>query len=294
MLNTAFIGLGTMGFPMAGHLANAGFRVTVYNRTTSKADNWINKYTGYKAETPAQAAAQADMILICAGRDSDVEALMIGSDGILSSARPGTLIIDHTTTSSRLAETMAALCQKHQCHFVDAPVSGGQQGAENGTLSIMCGCDDNLFETVRKVTAPYTRAIVHMGPTGFGQKTKMVNQICIAGLLQGLAEGIHFAQQNGLDTEKVIEVISQGAAGSWQMQNRHKTMLGNEYNHGFALDWMRKDLGICLDQARESNASLPVTALVDQFYAELQNMGCGREDTSALLKRLQRSRNTSI
>jgi 3-hydroxyisobutyrate dehydrogenase-like beta-hydroxyacid dehydrogenase len=287
MINIAFIGLGTMGYPMAGHLADAGFKTTVYNRTKAKADNWLLTYNGTAAETPAQAAAQADIVLICAGRDQDVRDLMLGDKGILSSIQPGKLIIDHTTTSAHLAEELDNACRKRQVRFADAPVSGGQQGAQKGLLSLMVGCDEADFEEIRNVTTPYTKAIDRMGTSGFGQKTKMVNQICIAGLLQGLSEGIHFAQKNGLDVEKVVSVIAQGAAGSWQMQNRHETMIKGEYNHGFALDWMRKDLGICLEQANRSGTSLPVTALVDQFYADLQAMKCGREDTSALLKRLQ-------
>ncbi|MFK4754083.1 NAD(P)-dependent oxidoreductase [Oceanobacter antarcticus] len=293
-MNIAFIGLGTMGFPMAGHLSNAGFNVTVYNRTESKADQWLQQYSGKKAMTPAAAAKGAEVILLCAGRDSDVETLMTGHDGILDGIRQsgqiGHIIIDHTTTSSVLAERMSVTAQQMGCHFVDAPVSGGQQGAINGQLSIMVGCDEQLLDKVITTTAPYTRAIARLGTAGFGQKTKMVNQICIAGLLQGLAEAIHFAQHNNLNIEKVIQVISQGAAGSWQMNNRYQTMLDNDYDHGFAIDWMRKDLGICLDQAKRSGVALPVTELVDQFYAELQLMGEGRSDTSVLLKRLQQQK----
>ena len=287
MKNITFIGLGTMGYSMAGHLSNNGFAVTVYNRTTAKVDTWMQQYQGLRATNPAQAARNADVVMICAGRDADVRDLMLRSDGILAGIPEGALVIDHTTTSALLAEEMSEACQQRNIRFADAPVSGGQQGAEKGQLSLMVGCEEGDFDAVQQATAPYTRAIARLGTAGFGQKTKMVNQICIAGLLQGLSEAIHFANHNGLDVQQVIQVISQGAAGSWQMQNRHQTMIRGEYDHGFALDWMRKDLGICLEQANRSGVSLPVTALVDQFYADLQAMGCGRQDTSALLKRLQ-------
>lgn len=272
---------------MAGHLANSGLDVTVYNRTSAKADIWTQQYKGRSAPTPQQAVANADVVMICAGRDADVRTLITADNGVLAGIKPDAIVIDHTTTSALLAEEMAVACQQKGARFADAPVSGGQQGAQNGQLSLMVGCAEADFDSIRLVTAPYTRAIARLGDAGFGQKTKMVNQICIAGLLQGLSEAINFARHNGLDAEQVISVISQGAAGSWQMQNRHKTMIAGEYDHGFALDWMRKDLGICLEQANRSGVSLPVTALVDQFYADLQAMGCGRQDTSALLKRLE-------
>lgn len=288
MTKMAFIGLGTMGYPMAGHLANAGNQVTVYNRTTSKAEAWASEYPGTASDSIQDAVKDAEAVMICAGRDADVESLMTREDGILSNIQPGTQIIDHTTTSALLAENMAAATSEAGSVFIDAPVSGGEQGAINGQLSVMVGCNEADFDTMKAFTAPYTRSIARMGDVGCGQKAKMVNQICIAGLVQGLSEGLNFAMNNGLDPHQVIDVIQNGAAGSWQMVNRHKTMVADEYDHGFAIDWMRKDLGICLDQANRSGVALPVTALVDQFYAETQQMGGGRWDTSALLKRLQR------
>jgi len=288
MTKMAFIGLGTMGYPMAGHLASAGNTVSVYNRTSSKATSWASEYNGNAVGTLAEAVQDADAVMICAGRDADVDSLMTRDDGILANVRPGTLIIDHTTTSALLAENMAATSAQSGAIFIDAPVSGGEQGAINGQLSVMVGCHETNFEPMKALTAPYTKSIARMGEVGCGQKAKMVNQICIAGLVQGLSEGLNFAMENGLDPHQVIDVIQNGAAGSWQMTNRHKTMVADEYDHGFAIDWMRKDLGICLDQANRSGVALPVTALVDQFYAETQQMGGGRWDTSALLKRLQR------
>jgi len=288
MTKMAFIGLGTMGYPMAGHLANAGNQVSVYNRTTSKATAWADEYNGQAASTLADAVKDADAVMICAGRDADVESLMTRKDGILDNVKPGTLIIDHTTTSALLAENMAEAATNAGAVFIDAPVSGGEQGAINGQLSVMVGCRENDYDTMKNATASYTKSIARMGDVGCGQKAKMVNQICIAGLVQGLSEGLNFAMENGLDPHQVIDVIQNGAAGSWQMVNRHKTMVADEYDHGFAVDWMRKDLGICLDQANRSGVALPVTALVDQFYAETQQMGGARWDTSALLKRLQR------
>lgn len=289
MKSASFIGLGTMGFHMAGHLAKSK-SLTVFNRTTAKADKWKELHKGSVAQSIHQASS-SDVILICAGRDSDVREIVAGPKGILSKASPGTMIIDHTTTSAQLAEQLSDECRKHECTFIDAPVSGGEQGAVNGQLSIMVGCEESEFEQVKAITAPYTKSIAHMGKVGNGQKTKMVNQICIAGLLQGLAEGLNFASRAGLDIDSALTVVSKGAAGSWQMENRSQTMLENHYDHGFALDWMVKDLNICLDEANRNGASLPVTALVTQFYKELQNMGCGREDTSALLKRLQKMSN---
>ncbi len=286
--NLAFIGLGVMGFPMAGHLAQAGHQVTVYNRSREKTQRWLDAHpqqTG--AYTPAEAVEKADLVFLCVGKDQDVEACLSGPKGVLEAVKPGALIIDHTTTSATLAQKMADHCNQQQVDFLDAPVSGGQQGAEKGQLTIMVGGEVAAFERGKPLMATYARAVTHMGATGSGQMTKMVNQICIAGLLQGLAEGLNFAKQAGLDPHKVIEVISQGAAGSWQMQNRHHTMIQGEYEHGFAVDWMRKDLGICLDQARQQGSNLPVTALVDQFYAEVQQLGGGRWDTSSLLKRLE-------
>ncbi len=288
MTMMTFIGLGAMGYSMAGHLKNAGHQVSVYNRTTSKAESWANDYAGIAVPILSDAVKEAEVVMICAGKDTDVDSLMNREHGILDSIRPGTLIIDHTTTSATLAESMSRTAQSVGSHFVDAPVSGGEQGAINGQLSLMVGCDESIYNTVKNFTAPYTKSIARMGSTGAGQKAKMVNQICIAGVLQGLSEGLNFAIENGLDPLQVIDVIQNGAAGSWQMTNRHKTMLDDEYNHGFAVDWMRKDLAICLDQANQSGVSLPLTALVDQFYADVQLMEGGRMDTSSLLKRMQK------
>ena len=287
MTKMAFIGLGTMGFPMAGHLANAGHCMAVYNRTSSKAETWAQDYPGNAATSLEGAVKNAEAVMICAGRDADVESLMTRPDGILANINPGTLIIDHTTTSALLAENMGQAAAAVGAVFIDAPVSGGEQGAINGQLSVMVGCSEFDFEKMKQFTAAYTKSIARMGEVGCGQKAKMVNQICIVGLVQGLSEGLNFAMNNGLDPHQVIDVIQNGAAGSWQMTNRHKTMVADQYEHGFAVDWMRKDLGICLDQANRSGVALPVTALVDQFYSEIQQMGGGRWDTSALLKRLQ-------
>jgi len=282
----AFLGLGVMGYPMAGHLAQAGLDVRVYNRTRAKAADWCKEHGGSHHATPAEAAQGADLVLMCVGNDDDVRDVALGNEGALAALARGTLLVDHTTASSTLAEELDAACHQRGVGFIDAPVSGGQQGAENGALTIMCGGKDDDFDRARPVLSHYGRAVTLMGPAGSGQLTKMVNQICIAGLVQGLSEGLHFAEQAGLDQQRVIEVISQGAAGSWQMENRHATMIADSYDHGFAVDWMRKDLGICLDQARQLKARLPVTALVDQFYADLQSMGGGRWDTSSLLRRL--------
>lgn len=283
----AFIGLGVMGYPMAGHLARSGLNVRVYNRTTAKAEAWSKAFGGSHHPTPAAAAEGADVALMCVGNDDDVRSVSIGPDGVLASLAPGSLLVDHTTASSSLAEELDQVCREHEVSFIDAPVSGGQQGAENGVLTIMCGGEQTAFEHLQPVLQHYGRAVNLMGPAGSGQLTKMVNQICIAGLVQGLAEGLHFAEQAGLDRKHVVEVIRQGAAGSWQMENRHASMINDHYDHGFAVDWMRKDLGICLEQARMLQARLPVTALVDQFYADVQVMGGGRWDTSSLLKRLR-------
>ncbi|MBR9880529.1 MAG: NAD(P)-dependent oxidoreductase [Gammaproteobacteria bacterium] len=283
----AFIGLGVMGYPMAGHLAEAGLTVRVYNRTQSKAEQWCERFDGSHHATPAEAASGADLVLVCVGNDDDVREVTTGPDGVLSTLSQGAILVDHTTASSSLAEELDQACQKQDVGFIDAPVSGGQQGAENGALTIMCGGQEEHFSRARPVLEHYGRAVTLMGGVGAGQLTKMVNQICIAGLVQGLAEGLHFAEQAGLDQERVVEVISQGAAGSWQMENRHATMIRDEYEHGFAVNWMRKDLDICLNQARQLEARLPVTALVDQFYADVQAMGGGRWDTSSLLRRLR-------
>ncbi|MGO2133568.1 MAG: NAD(P)-dependent oxidoreductase [Halomonas sp.] len=282
----AFVGLGVMGYPMAGHLARAGLTLRVYNRSSDKAIHWVSKYGGSHHATPREAAEGADLVLICVGNDDDVRQVTTSEHGALNSMSEGSLLIDHTTASAELAKELESACRERDVGFLDAPVSGGQQGAENGALTIMCGGDNNDFLRAEPVLCHYARALNLMGPVGSGQLTKMVNQICIGGLVQALSEGLHFAEQAGLDQQRVIEVISQGAAGSWQMDNRHATMIAGNYDHGFAVDWMRKDLGICLAQARKLGASLPVTALVDQFYADVQAMGGGRWDTSSLRKRL--------
>ncbi|WP_192036305.1 NAD(P)-dependent oxidoreductase [Halomonas sp. YLGW01] len=284
----AFIGLGVMGYPMAGHLAREGYAVRVYNRTSAKAEAWTKDYPGSHHATPREAAKGADLVLVCVGNDDDVRQVTLGDQGALHGLKEGAALVDHTTASANLARELDSACRAQGVAFLDAPVSGGQQGAENGALTIMCGGEEGDFQRVRQALGVYARALNLLGPAGSGQMTKMVNQICIAGLVQGLAEGLHFAEQAGLDREQAIEVISQGAAGSWQMENRHKTMIEDQYDHGFAVDWMRKDLAICLDQARELDARLPVTALVDQFYGDVQAMGGGRWDTSSLLKRLRR------
>ncbi|MDN6179772.1 MAG: NAD(P)-dependent oxidoreductase [Halomonas subglaciescola] len=283
----AFIGLGVMGGPMAGHLARQGLTLRVYNRTRAKADAWVNEYGGSAHASPQDAAAGADLVLSCVGNDNDVREVITGEHGALAGMSKGAFLVDHTTASADLAEELAAACLQRDIGFLDAPVSGGQQGAINAALTVMCGGNDALFAHLEPIMAHYSRAITLMGPTGSGQLTKMVNQICVAGLVQSLAEGLHFAQQAGLDAHQVVDVLSKGAAGSWQMENRHQTMLAGDYDHGFAVDWMRKDLDICLGQARRLNAALPVTALVDQFYADVQRQGGGRLDTSALLKRLK-------
>ncbi|MCG6657428.1 NAD(P)-dependent oxidoreductase [Halomonas campisalis] len=285
----AFIGLGVMGYPMAGHLARAGLTVRVYNRTAAKAAAWVAEHGGSHHDTPQAAATGADLVLVCVGNDDDVRQVTTGEHGALSGMAVGSLLVDHTTASAGLAEALDAACRERGVGFLDAPVSGGQQGAENGALTIMCGGDDADFAAAEPILSHYAQAVTLMGPAGSGQLTKMVNQICIAGLVQGLAEGLHFAEQAGLDRQRVVDVIAKGAAGSWQMENRHKTMIADEYEHGFAVDWMRKDLGICLEQARRLQARLPVTALVDQFYADVQAMGGGRWDTSSLLRRLRAS-----
>lgn len=284
----AFIGLGAMGFPMAGHLARQGFDVTVYNRTVSKADQWQQRYAGKTAATPADAAAGADVVCLCVGNDDDVRSVTRGEQGALHTLAPGGLLIDHTTTSAELAVELAAACADAGVGFLDAPVSGGQAGAENGALTIMVGGEAEHYERAQPVLDSYARKTRLMGPAGAGQQTKMVNQICIAGLLQGLSEALHFAERSGLDIEAVVEVIGKGAAQSWQMENRHQTMARGEFDFGFAVDWMRKDLGIALRAADDVGASLPVTALVDQFYGDVQRLGGSRWDTSSLIERLRK------
>jgi 3-hydroxyisobutyrate dehydrogenase len=283
MAKVAFVGLGVMGFPMAGHLVKAGHEVTVYNRTASKASEWAGKHKGKTAPTPAEAAKGAEFVITMVGNDDDLRSVVYGDKGALAGMAKGTILIDHTTASAAVAREIEAEAKKKGIGFVDAPVSGGQAGAENGQLGIMCGGDPATFAKAEPVMKVYAKALTLIGPAGSGQLTKMVNQICIAGLLQGLSEGMNFAAKSGLDVDKVLSVITAGAAGSWQMQNRAKTMVDGKFNFGFAVDWMRKDLGICLDEAKRNKARLPVTALVDQFYATVQARGGGRWDTSSLI-----------
>jgi 3-hydroxyisobutyrate dehydrogenase len=286
MAKTAFIGLGVMGYPMAGHLAQAGHEVTVYNRTRAKADKWAAEHGGKAADTPAKAAQGAEFVFCCVGNDDDLRSVTTGPGGAFETVGKDAVFVDNTTASAIVARELHAAAKAKGFHFIDAPVSGGQAGAENGVLTVMCGGDAAAFERAKPIIAAFSRACELLGPSGAGQLTKMVNQICIAGLVQGLSEGLHFAQKAGLDGKAVVEVISKGAAGSWQMENRYKTMLDDHFTHGFAVDWMRKDLGICLAEANGNGASLPVTALVDQFYHDVQKMGGGRWDTSSLIKRL--------
>lgn len=288
MARTAFIGLGVMGFPMAGHLA-ANHEVTVYNRTPAKAEAWVAKHGGKAAPTPAAAADGAEFVFACVGNDDDLRSVTTGPDGAFSTLGRDAVFVDNTTASAAVAQELFAAAREHGAHFIDAPVSGGQAGAENGQLTVMCGGKEAAYARAEPVIMAFAKASRLLGPAGAGQLTKMVNQICIAGLLQGLSEGMHFAQKAGLDGEAVLEVISKGAAGSWQMENRGKTMLADQYDFGFAVDWMRKDLGICLSTANQNGASLPVTALVDQFYKDIQKLGGGRWDTSSLMRRLARS-----
>jgi 3-hydroxyisobutyrate dehydrogenase len=287
MTKLAFIGLGVMGFPMAGHLAAKGHDVCVYNRTASKAADWAKRHGGRTADTPKAAAAEADIVFACVGNDDDLRAVTIGPEGAFAGMRTGSLFVDHTTASAGVARDLDAKAREMSLGFVDAPVSGGQAGAENGALTVMCGGDAADYSRAEPVIAAFAKSCRLMGPSGAGQLTKMVNQICIAGLVEALAEGLHFAGKAGLDAQAVIDVISKGAAQSWQMENRSATMIAGKYDFGFAVDWMRKDLSICLDEARRNGAHLPVTALVDQFYSEVQKAGGGRYDTSSLLKRLE-------
>lgn len=291
-ISIAFIGLGTMGYPMAGHLHNAGHVVTVYNRHSEKAARWVEQYGGKSAPTPAKAANNCEVIFSCVGNDDDLRDVLLGQDGVLSGANEGAIIVDHTTTSAVIAREIMQSCANKGLGFIDAPVSGGQAGAENGRLTAMCGGDPVLFEKTRPLMEAYAHSIKLMGECGAGQLTKMVNQICIAGVVQGLSEGIHFARSAGLDIEAVVDVISKGAAQSWQMENRHETMANGDYDHGFAVKWMRKDLGYVLQEARKNGSHLPVTALVDQFYSEVEAAGGARWDTSSLLARLETSRKT--
>jgi 3-hydroxyisobutyrate dehydrogenase len=282
----AFLGLGVMGHPMAGHLADAGHTVTVYNRTAAKASAWASSYKGSSAGTPREAAAAADIVFACVGNDADLRSVVLGVDGAFAGMKPGAVFVDHTTASAEIARELHTLARQRGLHFVDAPVSGGQAGAVNGALTVMCGGDAEAFETMKPVAMAFARAVTLVGASGAGQLAKMVNQVCIAGLVQGLAEGIAFGQRAGLDMKLVLEVIGKGAAQSWQMDNRGKTMVDDKFDFGFAVDWMRKDLGLVLDEARHNGARLPVTALVDQFYADVQTLGGQRWDTSSLIRRL--------
>jgi 3-hydroxyisobutyrate dehydrogenase len=289
MAKVAFLGLGVMGYPMAGHLKNkGGHEVTVYNRTAAKAEQWVKQYGGKSAATPKAASQGQDLVMCCVGNDNDLREVTLGRDGAFQAMGKGTIFVDHTTASAEIARELFDAAKKSGFDFVDAPVSGGQAGAENGVLTVMCGGEEAVFNKAKPVIDAYARACNLMGAPGSGQLAKMCNQICIAGLVQGLSEALHFAMKAGLDTEKLIATISKGAAQSWQMENRYKTMVAGKFDHGFAVDWMRKDLSICLGEARKNGASLPVTALVDQFYAEVQKMGGKRWDTSALLARLER------
>ena len=289
MAKVAFIGLGVMGYPMAGHLKEkGGHDVTVYNRTAARAEAWVEKFGGKSAATPADAARDADFVFTCVGNDDDLRSVVTGETGAIAGMKSGAVLIDNTTASAEVARELAEAAKAKGIDFIDAPVSGGQAGAENGVLTVMCGGGEAVFDKARPVIEAYARMVGLMGPVGAGQLTKMINQICIAGLVQGLSEGIHFGKKAGLDIEKVVEVISKGAAGSWQMENRHKTMNEGRYDFGFAVDWMRKDLGIVLSEARRNGAKLPVTALVDQFYGDVQAIGGNRWDTSSLLARLEK------
>jgi len=289
-MKVAFIGLGVMGYPMAGHLQKGGHEVTVYNRSPAKAQQWQAEYGGHTAATPAAAAKDQDIVFCCVGRDSDLREVTLGADGAFSAMKKGALFVDHTTASASIARELAGEAEKRGFDFVDAPVSGGQAGAVNGKLGIMCGGSESAYARAEPVMAVYTKLAKRLGPAGSGQLTKMANQICIAGIVQGMAEAFSLARAAGLDMEAVVEVISKGAAQSWQMENRYKTMNAGEYNHGFAVEWMRKDLAIALDEARKQGASLPMTAMVDQFYAEVENLGGKRWDTSSLFVRQETAR----
>jgi 3-hydroxyisobutyrate dehydrogenase-like beta-hydroxyacid dehydrogenase len=278
-----FVGLGVMGYPMAGHLKNNNFEVTVFNRTREKSDDWVKKYQGLAETTPGKASQNSEIVFICVGRDDDLREVMEGHDGIINSVKENTIIVDHTTTSANIAKEYSNICKSRKLHFLDAPISGGQAGAENGQLSIMIGGEESPFEEVKPVLASYGKAIELIGPSGSGQLTKMINQICIAGLVQGLSEALAFGKKSNLDMEKVLKVISKGAAQSWQMENRYKTMLDGKFNFGFAVDWMRKDLSICFDESKKNGSKLPITEIIDKYYAEIQSTGGNRFDTSSLM-----------
>lgn len=285
--SVAFVGLGVMGHPMAGHLAQAGHTVTVYNRTATKAAEWVQTFGGRHAATPREAAQGAQLVFVCVGNDDDLRSVMLGADGVLAGVKTGAKVVDHTTASADIAREMHAVAKQLGVAFIDAPVSGGQAGAQNGALTVMCGGDQAAFDAVRSVGMAFSKAFTRMGESGAGQLTKMVNQVCIAGLVQGLSEAIAFGQKAGLDMHLALDVIGKGAAQSWQLDNRGKTMVDDQFNFGFAVDWMRKDLGLVLEEARRIQARMPVTALVDQFYADVQAMGGNRLDTSSLIKRLR-------
>ena len=288
MAKVAFLGLGVMGYPMAGHLRKKGHDVTVHNRTAARAEKWVEEFGGRSVRSPLEAAKGQEFVFACVGNDADLREVTTGSRGALECLERGAIFVDHTTASAEIARELHVAAQGRGAGFIDAPVSGGQAGAENAALSVMCGGTEADFDRARAVIGSYARACRLMGPAGSGQITKMVNQICIAGLLQGLAEGLHFAKRAGLDPNGAVDIISKGAAQSWQMDNRHKTMSEGKFDFGFAVNWMRKDLALCLDEARRNGATLPVTALVDQFYAEVQKMGGARWDTSSLIARLER------
>lgn len=287
MSKVAFVGLGVMGFPMAGHLKQAGHDVTVYNRTAARAEEWVGAYGGQSAPTPRAAAEDCEVVFVCVGNDAHVRSVVLGDDGALTGLPAGSVLVDHSTVSAKIAREIADVADHSGVGFVDAPVSGGEAGAKNGQLAIMCGGALEHFEKAKPVMSAYAKATVRFGEAGAGQLTKMVNQICIAGLVQALSEGLHFAQVAGLDAKQVADLIANGAAGSWQLENRAETMIDDVFDYGFAVDWMRKDLNIALDQARDMGATLPVAALVDQFYGDVQALGGGRWDTSSLIKRLR-------
>ena len=288
MARVGFIGLGVMGFPMAGHLATNGHEVTVYNRTKSKADNWRKVYNGQVAETPGDLARNCELVFCCVGNDNDLKSVTLGKSGAFENMGESTIFVDHSTVSAKVSQELSTIAKQKHFNFIDAPVSGGQVGAEKGVLTVMCGGDADSFKSIEALVKCYAKSCMLMGGNGSGQLTKMVNQICIAGILQGLSEGLLFSENAGLNSELVLEVISKGAAGSWQMDNRGNTMVNNEFEFGFAVDWMRKDLGICLDEANRTKTSLPMTSLIDQYYKDVQRMGGGRWDTSSLIARLRK------
>ena len=285
MSKVAFIGLGVMGYPMAGHLSKH-YDTTVYNRTTEKSKKWIGSYNGKMALSITNTVKEADFVFCCLGNDNDLRSVLLGQEGVINSMKKGSILVDHTTCSAKVSKEIAVIANNSKIKFMDAPVSGGQIGAENGQLTIMCGGDEETYDKIESIISCYSKFSSLMGPIGSGQLTKMVNQICIAGLVQGLAEGLNFSKKANLDGKKVLDVISKGAAGSWQMENRGETMLNDEFDFGFAVDWMRKDLNICLDEANSNKAKLPITALINQFYCDIQDMNGGRFDTSSLIKRL--------